>query len=89
MYFFIRPYIKFIINGINVRIIDPPDNPDAPLWIYRYMRFPSVSSQTNETNKLETDKHPEMAVFEVPLIANGLAAETGAGKAIRPLQRQT
>lgn len=23
-----------------------------------------------------------MAVFEVPLIANGLAAETGAGKAI-------
>lgn len=24
-----------------------------------------------------------MAVFEVPLIANGLAAETGAGKAIR------
>jgi len=43
-----------------------------------------LSFQTNETNKLEMDKHPEIVVFEVPLIANGLAAETDAGKAIRP-----
>jgi len=51
---------------------------------YRCDRIsPSVSSQTNETSKLGADKHREMAVFEVPLIANGLAAETGAGKAIR------
>lgn len=38
--------------------------------------------QTNEASKLGADKHREMAVFEVALIANGLAAETGAGKAI-------
>lgn len=45
--------------------------------------IPSVSSQTNEASKLGTDKHRgEEIVFEVPLIANGLAAETGAGKAI-------
>ncbi|CAL1683522.1 unnamed protein product [Lasius platythorax] len=43
---------------------------------------PFVSSQTNEASKLGADKHWKMAVFEVPLIANGLAAETGTGKAI-------
>lgn len=73
-----------------VRIIGRQIIRDAPLCSYRdtpgdCRLSSSVSSQTNETNKLEADKHPEMAVFEVPLIANGLAAETGAGKAIRPV----
>lgn len=45
----------------------------VPLYSGDTSVSPSVSSQTNDASKLGAGKHWEMAVSEVPLIANGLA----------------
>lgn len=56
---------------IDSRIIAASNNRRSTAHSGDTSASPSVSSQTNEASKLGADKHREMAVSEVPLIANG------------------